>query len=112
MSRRGHPVRRWSVALFLAWGLATALTFAGCRLSSPGLNRSEAAVAPTVAPTFTPRPEPVSITAAEYSGGRYSLQVPSNWNGGLVLYAHGYEGDREGVGQLSMPALGSWWLDQ
>jgi pimeloyl-ACP methyl ester carboxylesterase len=27
-----------------------------------------------------------------YEGGRYLIQVPARWNGGLVLYAHGFGG--------------------
>ncbi|MCA1645401.1 MAG: hypothetical protein LC797_08015 [Chloroflexi bacterium] len=28
-----------------------------------------------------------------YAGGAYRLEVPSAWNGGLVLFAHGYRGE-------------------
>src|SRR5215470_17387432 len=27
-----------------------------------------------------------------YEGGQYEIEVPANWNGGLVLYAHGFRG--------------------
>jgi pimeloyl-ACP methyl ester carboxylesterase len=27
-----------------------------------------------------------------YEGGRYLIEVPASWNGGLVLFAHGYDG--------------------
>jgi hypothetical protein len=27
-----------------------------------------------------------------YEGGRHLIEVPAGWNGGLVLYAHGYDG--------------------
>ena len=27
-----------------------------------------------------------------YEGGRYTIEVPAGWNGGLVLYAHGFRG--------------------
>jgi hypothetical protein len=27
-----------------------------------------------------------------YAGGRYVIEVPAGWNGGLVIYAHGYRG--------------------
>jgi pimeloyl-ACP methyl ester carboxylesterase len=97
-------VERVAVALLLA----TSTLLAGCGL---GMARP-APTAPVVAPTFTPRPEPIRETAQQYASGRYTLQVPANWNGGLILYAHGYEGEREGPGQLSDPALGSWWLTQ
>jgi alpha-beta hydrolase superfamily lysophospholipase len=28
-----------------------------------------------------------------YSGGAYRIEVPSDWNGGLVIFAHGYRGE-------------------
>jgi pimeloyl-ACP methyl ester carboxylesterase len=28
-----------------------------------------------------------------YDGGVYRMEVPANWNGGLVMYAHGYRGE-------------------
>jgi pimeloyl-ACP methyl ester carboxylesterase len=28
-----------------------------------------------------------------YAGGAYRIEVPTMWNGGLVLYAHGYRGE-------------------
>lgn len=31
--------------------------------------------------------------AGTFSGGVHWIEVPENWNGGLVLYAHGYRGD-------------------
>lgn len=34
---------------------------------------------------------PVSRRGA-YKGGRYLIEVPARWNGGLVLYAHGFRG--------------------
>ncbi|HWN15927.1 MAG TPA: hypothetical protein VNU02_18820, partial [Candidatus Dormibacteraeota bacterium] len=27
-----------------------------------------------------------------YEGGRYLIEVPAGWNGGLVLFARGYDG--------------------
>ena len=57
----------------------------------------------------TPRPEQLHESARAYAGGRYTLQVPTDWNGGLVLYAHCYQG--EGVsGNLDNPPLSTWWL--
>ena len=35
--------------------------------------------------------EPLSRRGT-YEGGRYMFEVPANWNGGLVLYAHGFRG--------------------
>jgi pimeloyl-ACP methyl ester carboxylesterase len=33
-------------------------------------------------------------------GADYMISKPDKWNGGLVLYAHGYEGERAGPGAL------------
>jgi pimeloyl-ACP methyl ester carboxylesterase len=41
-----------------------------------------------------------------YEGGRYLIEVPAGWNGGLVLYAHGYDG-----GTIDSP-LTSYLLDR
>jgi pimeloyl-ACP methyl ester carboxylesterase len=94
--------RRWSCCI------GAALVLVACTV--PVVN------APTAEPVTqesTPRrAEAIDEIAREYSGGRYTLHVPSNWNGGLILYAHGYEGEREGPGFLSEPALGGWWLGQ
>lgn len=40
--------------------------------------------------------EPLAGASADYgyySGGAYRIEVPSAWNGGLVLFAHGYRGE-------------------
>jgi dienelactone hydrolase len=40
--------------------------------------------------------EPLAGATAEsgfYAGGAYRIEVPSAWNGGLVLFAHGYRGE-------------------
>ncbi len=34
-----------------------------------------------------------SADSGYYSGGAYRIEVPSAWNGGLVLFAHGYRGE-------------------
>ncbi len=36
----------------------------------------------------------------KYEGGYYRINIPANWNGGLVLFAHGYEGESAGLGSL------------
>ncbi len=38
-------------------------------------------------------------------GADYMISKPDRWNGGLVLFAHGYEGEREGRGSLGEPRL-------
>ncbi|MBI2761446.1 MAG: hypothetical protein HYX51_08485 [Chloroflexi bacterium] len=39
-----------------------------------------------------------------YPGGAYRIEVPGNWNGGLVMYAHGYRGEGPDV-YVSDPPL-------
>ena len=41
-----------------------------------------------------------------YEGGAYRIEVPDNWNGGLVMYAHGYPGEGPEV-SVSNPPLRS-----
>ena len=46
---------------------------------------------------FAPPPVPTSDGGAisrrgTYEGGQYLIEVPASWNGGLVLFAHGYDG--------------------
>ena len=43
-----------------------------------------------------------------YEGGLYKIEVPENWNGGLVMYAHGYRGEG-GRPYVTDPPIG-WYL--
>jgi len=45
---------------------------------------------PHVAPA--PANETSISRRGTYEGGRYTIDVPANWNGGLVLFAHGFRG--------------------
>jgi pimeloyl-ACP methyl ester carboxylesterase len=56
--------RRWPVALFVA----ALLAFAGVRLTAAPQSHQEGAIGP---------------------GSMYAIDVPADWNGDLVLYAHG-----------------------
>jgi hypothetical protein len=47
-------------------------------------------------PAFDPLPG-ATAESGFYDGGAYRIEVPANWNGGLVLYAHGYRGDSPDV---------------
>ncbi|KAF0805752.1 hypothetical protein A6D6_02013 [Alcanivorax xiamenensis] len=44
------------------------------------------------------------------SGAGYRMEVPENWNGKLVMYAHGYRGEGETL-TVSNPSLRAWFLD-
>lgn len=53
------------------------------------------AVAPAASirdPQFRPLPG-ARADFGTYDGGAYRIEVPAQWNGVLVLYAHGYRGD-------------------
>ena len=42
----------------------------------------------------------------------YQMEVPANWNGGLVLWAHGYVADTNKFLRVQMPSLRDLWLAQ
>ncbi|KEF30013.1 MAG: alpha/beta hydrolase [Gammaproteobacteria bacterium] len=45
------------------------------------------------------------------SGAGYRVEVPDNWNGVLVMYAHGYRGTGEEL-TVSNPSLRSWLINE
>ena len=65
---------------------------------SPGRHLALVAVVlVALAAGSTPPPVPASDGGAisrrgTYEGGQYLIEVPASWNGGLVLFAHGYDG--------------------
>jgi pimeloyl-ACP methyl ester carboxylesterase len=42
--------------------------------------------------------EPPGRYEGVLGGARYLIEVPASWNGGLVMFAHGYQGEGEGTG--------------
>ncbi len=89
-----HGVRR----LF-----ALLLVIASLVLWSPSAGAQETPTAPAAQgqttehgvirdPTFTALPN-ASANFGYYSGGSYRIEVPTAWNGGLVIFAHGYRGE-------------------
>lgn len=40
-------------------------------------------------------------------GADYLISVPANWNGGLVIYAHGYQGELPGRGNVQVSPMAS-----
>lgn len=44
------------------------------------------------------------VHAGEYAGGLYRMEIPDNWNGELVLWAHGYAGEGNVVVAVTPPA--------
>ena len=79
-------------AMFLA-----ALVLAGTALATPGASRpAQAAPQPWVVDEallpFTALPGATAYWGIHANAG-YRIEVPANWNGDLVLYAHGYRGE-------------------
>jgi hypothetical protein len=104
----------WAIAALLA----LALVLAGALALAPATRVAGQPPSPTPAPTATPAPTPPPLPPAigrnaygvlrdpafsplpgalarfgAYSGGVYRMEVPANWNGALVMYAHGYRGE-------------------
>ena len=44
-----------------------------------------------------------------YAGGRYVIEVPARWNGGLVVFAHGYRGTEHSPLASHLTANGYAW---
>ena len=52
------------------------------------------------------RTTPGAITRdGVHENAEYHIEVPAGWNGGLVVFAHGYQGEGPGPGALSAPPL-------
>src|SRR6185436_3309578 len=45
-------------------------------------------------------------------GADFQIGMPANWNGGLVLFAHGYQGELPGRGQVQPSPMGSHLTDR
>ena len=43
-----------------------------------------------------------------HEGADFVIGMPATWNGGLVMYAHGYEGEGPGKGSVRTPSLGNY----
>lgn len=46
-----------------------------------------------------------AMRAGTHEGADYSISMPANWNGGLVMFAHGYEGEGQGSGTVRASPL-------
>ena len=105
---RLRGLSRWLIGLLVIVTVGAALI--GGR--APAATGQPAPTTPTVTPTPTPLPPVVGATqygqlrdpsftplagatarSGSYSGGVYRIEVPAKWNGGLVMYAHGYRGE-------------------
>jgi len=86
-SERCHAARRTLVAL--AWGLVL-VAFPVARLSIPPAEAQRPAVS----------------RSGTLGGADYRIEVPANWNGGLVVYAHGIQRG-PGRGDVLFPPISS-----
>ena len=63
-----------------AFGIAAPFALAICLGSAPALRAQPAPAAPAAV-----------IDTGEINGAAYRIEIPANWNRGLVMYAHGYQ---------------------
>ncbi|NHA69612.1 alpha/beta hydrolase family protein [Phycicoccus flavus] len=83
-------MRRVLTAALTALALVTAGAGAAVAGPKPTYEVDRAALAATVA--AVERATGQDATSGEIAGAAYVAQVPDNWNGDLVVYAHGYRG--------------------
>ena len=109
---RGALARWWLVAVLMVavTGLMLRAGHAPPATGQPA--PATATPTPTPAATAPQLPPPIGTNAygvlrdpafealpgatarwGEYEGGVYRIEVPDAWNGGLVMYAHGYRGE-------------------
>ncbi|MGH8176337.1 MAG: alpha/beta hydrolase family protein [Steroidobacter sp.] len=79
-----HALRRFAPAI----SASLALLFAGFVQAEPKPWFVDEAALP-----FSSLPGATAYWGA-HAGAGYRIEVPNNWNGDLVLYAHGYRGER------------------
>jgi hypothetical protein len=46
-----------------------------------------------------------AVREGVWEGAEYVISVPADWNGGLVMFAHGYEGEGPGIGTVRASPL-------
>ena len=49
--------------------------------------------------------DPRAMREGTHEGAEFTISIPSSWNGGLVMYAHGYEGEGPGLGGVRASPL-------
>jgi pimeloyl-ACP methyl ester carboxylesterase len=60
--------------------------------ATPGTHASPSPPAPAPSPApATPPPVPVQTEIGHINGASFRIDIPKNWNRGLVLYFHGYQ---------------------
>ena len=101
---------------FVALAVGVLLSACGGSGSDPEESRpqdsrtfSTGAVAPTFAPMAAAPGDVVDMSTTSrwsgvHEGAAYRVEVPANWNGKLVMYAHGYAGNGNMLG-VSDPSI-------
>ena len=57
----------------------------------------------------TARADMTGLVTGTVDGADYMIGMPDQWNGGLILFAHGYEGERDGKGSLGESRLSAYF---
>ena len=79
------------------WRLAVVLAALFVLVADPGISTAPAADGGPISRRGT------------YAGGRYVIEVPAGWNGGLVVFAHGYRGTEHSPLASHLTANGYAW---
>src|SRR5262249_40120783 len=88
-------------ALHSAWRLGLAVVVAA--VAMPVLSLWWAAAEGPTAPTSR---------QGIHNGAPYRIEVPAGWNGKLVVFAHGYEGEGSGQGSVRTSPLATYLTSQ
>src|ERR1700676_1528662 len=51
-----------------------------------------------------PKVEP-KIETGDLNGAKFRIDIPENWNGGLVMYCHGYAGEPGRFNEAKLPGV-------
>lgn len=105
------PVRAIALLGLVALSVLVFLEAAGVRAEGfePVPCRDEDWVARDPAFEALPGAEPYF---GSYEGGVYQFEVPEQWNGELVLYAHGYRGEGNEIYVSAPPFLRQYLIDE
>ncbi|MBZ9713149.1 alpha/beta hydrolase [Deinococcus multiflagellatus] len=101
----------------LTAALLSALALSACTPPQPPVldtRTQDTRTFTAVVPTLSPVPG-ADLYQGKMAGLRgeasYAIEVPANWNGQLVMYAHGYAGEGKEL-RVQAPPLRALWLSQ
>ncbi|GAC1313901.1 MAG: alpha/beta hydrolase [Chloroflexota bacterium] len=93
MSGRAYRWLLFTTLLLMVGLLGPATPTTAAQSTQPGQQTQYGVVRD---PTFSPLPG-ATADYGYYSGGAYRIELPDNWNGGLVVFAHGYRGENPDI---------------